>query len=200
MSPFSAEMRAGSRGNVAVETALIVPVLLILLYGAFDIGRYLLVRTAVHRAVASLAEVVVDERPVMPDPTEPVASVLGAVWYAIDQSQGHWLRLVDMMVDNDGDVSGIGIQAIWYSFERDAGQFYLPWEQGEECPNDLVSDFSGEIVPSPRVVTTRNFARPVYLVTRVCYQYRQSHPSLSTFVLPEWIESDFIALRRDLNR
>ncbi len=209
MSPLSGEAGrrrdrpgAGSRGDVAVETALIIPVLLILLYGAFDVGRYLLVRAAVHRATASFAEVVVDERPVVPDPDNRVAALLGAVYNAIDLSQEHWLRLVDMMVDNDGDVGGIGIEAVWYSVDRGRGRFYLPWEVGEECPGDVdvVSAFTEELFPAPGVVTARNFARPIYLVVRVCYRYRAPHPSLSTFVLPEWVESRFVALRRDLNR
>lgn len=180
----------GRRGNIAVETALIIPVLLILLYGTFDFGRYLLVLASVHRATASLAEVVIDE---------PLDPAIGGdtVWGAVERSKESWARLIDMMTDNDGDVSGIGIDAIWHSTDPRSGGGGIPrsTQAGEAC--------DGLFSPDSRLLsakTNENYAKPVYLAVRVCYRYQQPHPTLSTFVLPEWMESRFIAIRKDLKK
>lgn len=192
-----------SRGIVAIETALIVPVLFLLIYGTFEIGRYMLVRAHVHRATASLAEVLVDER----SSTKCEFGADGwclfsdsAVWNALMQTSGDWPRLIDLMVDNDGDPTGIGVNAYWYSIDRDPADTSPALSSFDsQCPDSAVfRDIYGDLLLKA-MSTVRNYARPVYLVIQVCYQYRQ--PSWSTglysLVLPEWIESQFVALRKD---
>ena len=195
-----------SHGVVAIEAALIVPVLFLLVYGMFEIGRYMLVRAHVHRAAASLAEVLIDERIERCETTANDWCRLSdsAVWNAIRQTSPSWPRLVDMMVDNDGDAEGIGVNAIWHSIARDAGRATtIPvLDVGQACEG---SEFLPTVYPdllTRTLETVRNYARPIYLVIHVCYRYRQ--PSwgvgLHKLGLPDWIESHFVAMRKDASQ
>ncbi len=193
------------RGSVAVETAIMVPVIIFILYAAVDIGRYMLVRADVQRAAASLAETVVDEPPI--DPERPVPDdVPSAVYNAVLASRPHWPGLVDMMVDNDGDTAGIGVDAVWYyhSSEPPLPPLRLPvtgtLQAGATCPTSSGGTAFDAELATASMATSRNIARPVYLMVRVCYRYALGLPGLSAFVLPEWIESSFVAARKDRRR
>lgn len=188
---------ADSRGSVAVETALVIPVLLLSLYAAADIGYYLLAHAAVHRATASFAELVVNETPVEPDRNDATDSD-SAAYNAIRESHAtdtgrSWLRLVDLMIDNDGDTTGIAVVAR-YCIASDAGNAFgdfAPLQAGNvanTCP-------SGAAVTCGTELEDTNLA---YLRVRICYLYQPPVPTLSRFVLPERIESRFLALRKDV--
>ena len=55
--------RQGDSGNVAIETALITPFVLLLLFGAVDVVRYLQVQDNLIRAVSTTADAIAPPAP-----------------------------------------------------------------------------------------------------------------------------------------
>ena len=195
---------ADVRGSVAAETALVIPVLLILLYAAVDIGYYLLTRAAVHRATASFAEIVVNEPPILPDANDPADSDSDGyngvrASYTVDNGVT-WLRLVDAMIDNDGDTSGIAIVAQYCiasaTAVEDYGASALTRLQAGDIANNCPPASTASALECVDQLENREVA---YLNVHVCYQLPTTMPRLSNVVLPTRVESGFLALRKDEN-
>lgn len=188
---------ADSRGSVAVETALLVPMLILLLYLAVDMGYYLLAQASVHRAAASFAEVVVNEPPINAVGDSAVRAGIVAS-HERDRGQS-WLRLVDMMIDNDGNTAGIGIIAQYCVAEGAGGNPPAPAFNLD--PPLLAGDFVTACPPpfgGAACGTELDGTGLAYLRVRICYRYQQPYPDLSDFfILPERMDSNFLALRKD---
>ena len=174
-----------SQGNVVVEFALALPILLLLLLASAELGRFVLLNQKIDRVAVSMSDLVARAETISETDLDDIFNAAGHVAEPFDlDSRG---RVVISSVTND---DGEGATIAWQ--RAGAGSFLAASEVGTEgAAADLPDDFAvreGETaIVSEVFFDFEPFLSELIVAPRVVYRRAHHRPRLGTL---DTIESD----------
>ncbi|MGI9421455.1 MAG: TadE/TadG family type IV pilus assembly protein [Geminicoccaceae bacterium] len=177
--------RNGDRGNVAVEFALVLPVLLLLLLASAELGRYVLLNQKVDRVAITMSDLVARAETISEAELDDIFNAAAHVAEPFDLS-GRGRVVISSVTNPDGE----GATVAWQ--RAGGGSFITASEVGSEGEAaDLPGEFDvreGETaIVSEVFFDFRPFLSEMIVSPRVVYRRAHHRPRLGTL---DTVESD----------
>lgn len=173
------------RGNVVVEFALALPVLLLLLLASAELGRYVLLNQKIDRVAVSMSDLVARAETISESELDDIFNAAGHVAEPFDLV-GRGRVVISSVINDDGEGATIAWQ------RAGGGSFLAASEVGTEGETaDLPGDFAvreGETaIVSEVFFDFEPFLSEQIVAPRVIYRRAHHRPRLGTL---DTIESD----------
>jgi len=170
--------RLHDRGNVVIEFALALPVLLMMLLASAELGRFVLLNQKIDRVAITMSDLVARAETINEDDLDDIFSAATHVAEPFDLS-GRGRVVISSVVNTDGNGATIAWQ------RSGGGSFIQASEVGAEGENaDLPGDFAvreGETaIVSEVFFDFEPFLSELIVAPRVVYRRAHHRPRLGT--------------------